>query len=121
LSAKAWAAIFLCGQVLLGGCSSTASPRESAYLTLFGANGELDTKAFQAALEARFPSGSPLPGLLKYVGSMHGGWCSTPAQDGNMSCEATIETCSYVLHATAIVEGQTISRIQFKVGQIICD
>jgi hypothetical protein len=38
-----------------------------------------------------------------------------------MTCEGDITTCGYALKTSATVEGESIRRIQFRVGQVICD
>jgi hypothetical protein len=105
----------------LGGCASVATPRKSAFLTLFDPTGKLNIAAFQAALEARFVPGSQIKLLMDYAHSMDGFGCSAPDADGAMTCNAEIETCEYGWNAQLKVSAGVIQAIEFKVGTVICD
>jgi hypothetical protein len=105
----------------LSGCASVADPKQAAYLTLFEPSGDLNTKAFQAALESRFVAGSQVTELLRYVDSMYGGWCSSLNADGTLTCEGEIESCGYVFRSDAKIVGDVIGSIEFSVGPLICD
>ena len=104
-----------------GGCSLFTDRTESiAALTLTNESGGFDQVTYSAAIQARYPSGTPLKQVLGYVDEA-GGKCSN--RDGRLWCEIPVKTKFCAAHLLGLdvgSSGERVTDIKVHVGGISC-
>ena len=89
--------------------------------TLFDANGRLDQATYSAALQAKFPPGTPLSRLQEYVASVKGN-CHERAP-GETWCEVPVRAqfcAAYLIGIDATTEGTAIKTLRVQPGGLTC-
>ena len=100
------AALSVC--VSIAGC--VEHRRLVAYRTLFNEDGQIDAAAYSAALQARFPPGTPVARLESYVRSARGS-CG-PGTATSLQCQLVINGTICIAHTIAIEAGVSDGSIE---------
>jgi len=105
----------------LGGCSLLTDRTKSiAALTLTNEQGGFDQATYNAAIQARYPSGTPLKKVLNYVDEA-GGKCGD--REGRLWCEIPVKSTFCAAHLLGLDVGSASDRvtdIKVHVGGISC-
>ena len=120
MSARLATAVSLIALCLTGCSLLTDRTRSIAALTLTNEQGGFDQAAYNAAIQARYPSGTPLKSLLSYVDEA-GGKCSD--REGRLWCEIPVKSTFCAAHLLGLDVGATTGKltdIKVHVGGISC-
>ena len=103
------------------GCSIlTDRTNDIAALTLTKENGGFDQAAYNGAIQARYPSGTPVKDVREYV-ARAGGDCRE--SDGRLWCEITVKAKFCAAHMLGLDVGAAADRvtdIKVHVGGLSC-
>ena len=99
---------------LAGSCAFAASPtsEQVARSILYDANGRPARQVFDAALRAKFPTGSSLSALAEFFHAL-GGFCAKRDDGVAYRCEVDIEPCANTIIARVEAKNDAIVRIQY--------
>jgi hypothetical protein len=92
-----------------------------AFRTIFNDAGQPDNAAYSAALQAKFPSGTPTSRLETYVKSAKGSCNKVSPQ--SLKCELIAQgtiCVAFVIRIEADISGETIERIRATSGDLSC-
>ena len=105
----------------LSGCSLfTDRTKSIAALTLTNEHGGFDQATYNAAIQARYPSGTPLQKVLSYVDEA-GGKCGD--RDGRLWCEIPVRSSFCAAHLLGLdvgSAGDRVTDIKVHVGGLSC-
>jgi hypothetical protein len=113
-------ATLLLAYVSMVGCA-TDHRKDIAFQTLFSKEGRPEVEAFNAALSARFPSGSSLPAFRTYVQNI-GGSCRE-RESGHLWCEiaTSAQFCAAsMLGIDVMLRSGAVGTIKVSAGGLGC-